>query len=126
MTSRVWDADKERERKAAQREKKASGEAAEREQEEQALRDHYGYNASETRTRAERQAAADRIMAKAGATPMTEQQRAERRDREAELGARLVVVERRARGVEVPMVVEGERVARAISHAQWLETRLDA
>jgi hypothetical protein len=39
------------------------------EEREQAIRDHFGYAASETRTQAERDAAAVRMMAKAPLTP---------------------------------------------------------
>lgn len=75
-SGRTWDTDSERQRKAAQRARKRSEQerlaladqdegwpwqGLAGEEREQAIRDHYGYTSSETRTQQERAVAAARM-----------------------------------------------------------------
>lgn len=72
-----YDTEKERERKARQRERKRLAvkdvgqpwEGLMGEEREQAIREHWGYTASETRTQAEREQAAAQMLKKAGVEP---------------------------------------------------------
>lgn len=120
---RVWDTDRERERKAEYRRRRkefdrqaesetlaqAAFEAAES---EQALRDRLGYAASESRSRAERQATADRILGKA-AVPLDEESYVQREvelTREAMASGHLKeAVDAAGRG----------RLERAEAYARW-------
>lgn len=74
MSSRKWDTDAERERKREQRLKQRLAEKDRGkpweglvgEEREQAIRDHFGYSRTETRTQAERDEAARKMMGRSG------------------------------------------------------------
>lgn len=62
MPDREWDTDRERERKRQQRARHREEQEQQLEAEEQRIRDRAGYTSSETRSQAERRAAADRMV----------------------------------------------------------------
>jgi len=61
QTKRVWDKEREAERKRVYRQALAAEQAAQQELEEQSIRDFWGFTSSETRSKAERDAAAKRM-----------------------------------------------------------------
>jgi hypothetical protein len=105
-----------RRRQFAERDRGKPWLGLEGEEREQAIRDRWGYTASETRTEAERSEAAARMVVGA----QVDGDLRERYLADAEAGARLAHAERaRNPNPSVPLEPVEERVQRALNYAAW-------
>jgi hypothetical protein len=108
QSKRVWDKEREAERKRTYRERQAAERAAAAEREEQAIRDFWGYTESETRSKAERDRAASRMLRGRPASTLDSYVK------EAVEGARLEGVRRGETGELLQ-----DRLRRAEAYARW-------